>query len=237
MSRINDYDMLGVFLLNDKDGSIVERIKQDKKVTNKIVFEIFRRWLRGEGQKNGPTTPIRTWDRLVYYLRQTENIVLAEDIELILQACTEEKHKCSRRDKEQIYQDKAAECFQEFESPTCNLHILITSVVTVLICIISGIVIILLYHYHSGKRDRGWMVMMLGVDSESQSDSECGRYAVSNRNDYHVIVIRHACKEKKYVGEGADFNGHVPRVGNPKLKFLCKVSMEGNSSHYELPWS
>ena len=165
MGRINDYDILGVFLLNDNDGSIVERIKQDKKVTSKIVFEIFRRWLKGEGQKNGNTTPNRTWERLVYYLRQIENIALAEDIESILQACTEEKYKCSQRENEQIYhvpQDKAAECFQELEPPVFNLHI-ITAAVTVLIGIISGIILC----YYSGKRstcstDRRWVVNNVG---------------------------------------------------------------------------
>jgi hypothetical protein len=153
MSRIINYDALGVFLLNDEDGSIVERIKQDhEKVTSKIVFEIFRRWLRGEGQTNGNTTPVRTWERLVYYLRRVKNVALAEDIELILQACTEEKRKCSWREKEQIYQDKAAEaeCFQELKPPTCNLHVIVTAAVTILMCIISGIVIVC---YYSGKRN------------------------------------------------------------------------------------
>ena len=135
--------MLGVFLLNDKDGRIVERIKQDKKVTNKIVFEMFRRWLQGEGhnQKNGNTRPNRTWERLVYYLRLIKDITLAEDIESVLQACIEEKHKCSQREKEQIYsipQDN------EFETSRFNLYSIIASV---LVGIIGGI----MFCYCSGK--------------------------------------------------------------------------------------
>ena len=34
------------------------------------------------------------------------------------------------------------------------------------------------------------------------------------------------------MGEGEDFSGHVPEVRNAELKFFCKVSLEGNSSHY-----
>jgi hypothetical protein len=158
MSRINDYDKLGVFLLNDEDGNTVERIKQDKKVTNNIVFEIFRRWLRGEGQKNRNTTPNRTWERLVYYLRLIGNIALAEDIELILQECTEEMQKCNNLRREKEYQDKAAECIPEIEPPGFNLHVIITAAVTILIGIVSGIIIVLCYY--SGKRSSregdGW---------------------------------------------------------------------------------
>ena len=39
-------------------------------------------------------------------------------------------------------------------------------------------------------------------------------------------------KDKKYVGEGKNFCGHVREVRNAELKFFCKVSLEGNSSHY-----
>jgi hypothetical protein len=38
--------------------------------------------------------------------------------------------------------------------------------------------------------------------------------------------------EKIRMGEGEQFSGHVPEVRNAELKFLCKVSLEGNSSHY-----
>ena len=34
------------------------------------------------------------------------------------------------------------------------------------------------------------------------------------------------------MGEGEEFSGHVPDVRNAELKFFCKVSLEGNSSHY-----
>ena len=39
-------------------------------------------------------------------------------------------------------------------------------------------------------------------------------------------------KEKIRMGEGEEFSGHVPEVRNAELKFVCKVSLEGNSSHY-----
>jgi hypothetical protein len=48
--------------------------------------------------------------------------------------------------------------------------------------------------------------------------------------DSHITI---SFKEKKYVGEGADFNGPVPRVRNAELEFFCKVSMESNSAHYK----
>jgi hypothetical protein len=34
------------------------------------------------------------------------------------------------------------------------------------------------------------------------------------------------------MGEGEDFSGHMPEVRNAELKFFCKVSLEGDSSHY-----
>ena len=40
--------------------------------------------------------------------------------------------------------------------------------------------------------------------------------------------------DKKLVGEGEDFSGHVPEIRNAELKFFCKVSLEGNSAHYTL---
>lgn len=142
IERINDYNKLGVFLLDDKDGSIVERIEQDKKDTSKIVFEIFSRWLRGEGKASSN----RTWERLVHYLRKIKNIALAEDIDSILQVCTVGKYRCSQGEREQIYQDKAAEYFQELEPPGFNLHnIIITAAVTILTGIISGTIMLLCY--------------------------------------------------------------------------------------------
>ena len=48
--------------------------------------------------------------------------------------------------------------------------------------------------------------------------------------DNHVICFT----EKKTVGEGEDFSGHVPEIRNAELKFFCKVSLEGNSAHYAL---
>jgi hypothetical protein len=39
-------------------------------------------------------------------------------------------------------------------------------------------------------------------------------------------------KERICMGEGKDFSGQVPEVRNAELKFFCKVSLEGNSSHY-----
>jgi hypothetical protein len=58
----------------------------------------------------------------------------------------------------------------------------------------------------------------------------CAR-ALSNKLscDNHMII---SFKEKKYVGYGEDFSGHAPEVRNAELKIFCKVSLEGNSSHY-----
>ena len=45
---------------------------------------------------------------------------------------------------------------------------------------------------------------------------------------YEIISF----EEKVRVGKGEEFSGHVPEVRNAELKFFCKVSLEGNSSHY-----
>ena len=50
--------------------------------------------------------------------------------------------------------------------------------------------------------------------------------------DSHMYGI--SFEEKKYIGKGEDFSGHVPEVGNAELKFFCRVSLEGNSSQSQI---
>jgi hypothetical protein len=70
------------------------------------------------------------------------------------------------------------------------------------------------------------------------SDTSQWRY-VQYLIDYHDIMtcdshMTISFKERIHMGEGEDFSGHVPKVRNAELNFFCKVSLEGNSSHYTL---
>ena len=162
MDRIIDYDTLGMYLLNDKDGSIMQRIKQDYKVTDKIVREIFLRWLRGEGQKNGNIKPDWTWGRLVYYLKRAKYIALAEEVQSILRACNcvEEKLRCGRdshREKVQMYcvpqdKDKSAEHCQEKQS---GFNAVLVSIMSVMMSVV------MLYNYLSIQGRKQLLLLLL----------------------------------------------------------------------------
>ena len=86
MDRIgSEYNTLGTYLLNDEYGEIMRTIKRDYKFTAEILDEVFHRWIKGQGQKDGKKT--NTWEMLVEYLKISKLISLAEDIEKILQFC------------------------------------------------------------------------------------------------------------------------------------------------------
>ena len=91
MERIGkDYYCLGTYLLNDKHGGIMQTIEHDNKaVSEKILNEVFHRWIKGQGQKSGPGKKTNTWEMLVKYLKDCKLITLADDIERVLQFCTE----------------------------------------------------------------------------------------------------------------------------------------------------
>ena len=63
MQRVGtQYTDLGLILLNDKDGSIVEQITSEYQL-NGITREILKRWIRGEGKQ--PVTWKTLTDALV----------------------------------------------------------------------------------------------------------------------------------------------------------------------------
>ena len=70
------YPTLGIFLLEDDNGVLVEAIEQENhhKVEG-ITCAIFKRWIRGTGRK--PTT----WRTLVGVLRQSQLATQAGAIE------------------------------------------------------------------------------------------------------------------------------------------------------------
>ena len=84
---IDDYNILGTFLLNDNIGVTLKNIEKDFQYTNKILDEIFDRWMRGEGQVGKERS--NTWRMLVKYLRIAKLHVLADKIESVLEFCTD----------------------------------------------------------------------------------------------------------------------------------------------------
>lgn len=56
----SEYDLFGIVLLNDADGSIVEMISDDcHHRPEKIAMEILKRWIRGGGKQP------KTWGTLI----------------------------------------------------------------------------------------------------------------------------------------------------------------------------
>ncbi|CAI8013679.1 hypothetical protein GBAR_LOCUS8632 [Geodia barretti] len=71
-----NYEMLGILLLQDKDGSIMPTITFEcNRNTTLITTELLRRWLRGEGKK-----PV-TWRTLTDSLKSIGLSSLASCIE------------------------------------------------------------------------------------------------------------------------------------------------------------
>ena len=113
MDRIGrDYDTLGTYLLNDEDGGIMRTIEHDKnKVTGKILNEVFHRWVKGQGQRNGKNR--NTWETLVKCLKHSKLMALADEIETVLNFCTE---KTLHIDDEECVQEHMHEARMETKS-------------------------------------------------------------------------------------------------------------------------
>ena len=62
-------------------------IERDHKYTEKILGEVFYRWIKGQGQKDGMKT--NTWGMLVKYLQRAKLMALADEIESVLEFCAE----------------------------------------------------------------------------------------------------------------------------------------------------
>ena len=82
----SNYHDLGTFLLNDDDGSTMQTITNDHKFTNEILKDIFYRWIKEQGQKDGKK--INTWEALIKYLKHSKFMTLADEIEAVLHFCT-----------------------------------------------------------------------------------------------------------------------------------------------------
>ena len=129
MDRIgSDYDTLGTHLLNDEDGGIMRTIEHDKnKVTGKILNEVFHRWIKGQGQKNGKKT--NTWEMLVKYLKHVKLMALADEIEAVLQFCTEKTMHLNDEECAHEYGERMHEALIE----TKSLQYLISMLAAVII--------------------------------------------------------------------------------------------------------
>ena len=139
MDRIgSDYHTLGTYLLNDKDGGMMRMIKRDYKFTEEILDEIFHRWIKGQGQKDGKK--MNTWESLVKCLKHSKFMALADEIEAVLHFCTE---KALRMDHDECQEHIIYETLMETKT-------LLQKLIPMLAAIIVGAaVIILLYHYRS----------------------------------------------------------------------------------------
>ena len=70
------YSNLGVFLLNDKTGTIVQALENEhNKNAEKINMAIFSQWLQGKGAQ-----PV-AWSTLIDVLRKIGLGTVAEDVE------------------------------------------------------------------------------------------------------------------------------------------------------------
>ena len=73
------YDVFGIFLLNDNDGSVTDALKETcMRDSDEINLEISRKWLQGEGK-----LPI-TWVTFLRVLKNIDMKPLAFDIEASL---------------------------------------------------------------------------------------------------------------------------------------------------------
>ena len=76
-----NYDRLGTFLLRDDFGNKISKIERDFKKTDEILREIFIQWIN-LGKSS-------TWESLVKYLKVCNLLVLAENIEAVIEYCAE----------------------------------------------------------------------------------------------------------------------------------------------------
>ena len=75
----NNYDDLGIFLLEDTNGTVTQQIIKKHQLDGpKIVNEIFQQWINGTGKE-----PV-SWSALIEVLKDIDLSVLAGDIEKCL---------------------------------------------------------------------------------------------------------------------------------------------------------
>ena len=70
----SDYSSVGINLLNDVQGTIINTIKSSERyIAEDVVREIFRRWIKGEG------APV-SWKTLINTLKKAKFVALANEI-------------------------------------------------------------------------------------------------------------------------------------------------------------
>ena len=135
--KIVDYNSVGTCLLNDNDGATMKRIERDRRYTDDILGEVFDHWIRQEYQAGEENS--NTWQVLVKCLRSVQMNALADEIEGVLQHCTESSDKNCRHQK------------SESQSTSCEVPRIEISHVLLLSAIISGTLAVYIYKYHVRK--------------------------------------------------------------------------------------
>ena len=137
MDRIgSDYNTLGTYLLNDEHGDTMRTIQHDFKFTAKILDEVFHRWIKGQGQKDGKK--MNTWETLVTCLKRSQLMALADEIQRVLHFCDEET---LHMDDEECAREHMHEAPMEIKS-FLKLQHLIPMLVTV-VCVGAALCITL----------------------------------------------------------------------------------------------
>ena len=75
-----DYNLLGIFLLQDEDGTVTDAIADERHHNPfKVNYEILKQWIQGKGRQ-----PVQ-WSTLIDVLKKIELSELAKKIEESLQ--------------------------------------------------------------------------------------------------------------------------------------------------------
>ena len=120
------YDTVGTFLLEDNHGKIIAGIRNDLRMTEQVVHEIFRRWI-----DSGKSV---TWRTLVNSLRASELYSLADHIETVIQFCAEKNLDLN-------CPVKSSEYFYDISSITYSLWNVTMMVSSILFPIVIGFAI------------------------------------------------------------------------------------------------
>ena len=108
----SDYTELGICLLNDDDGKVLQEIKHDYAHAKDRVDAILSRWLRGKWRRYGQKT--NTWGTLIDCLNIAELHVLADNIESLL--CDSAQKRASS-----VYKE-STDTLQDDIEPVANVN-------------------------------------------------------------------------------------------------------------------
>ena len=110
-----NYSELGICLLNDNDGIVLQELKHDYPLTKDKLDAIFSSWLQGKGRRYGQKT--NTWGRLIDCLNVAELRYLADNLKSRL---------CDYKDSAQkransVYKENA-DTLQDVAEPVANIN-------------------------------------------------------------------------------------------------------------------